>query len=57
MTPAACYRCSRYVGCRTRINKMRKVKANHGSNRREDIRYRLAAMEQIAGECTEGVHG
>jgi hypothetical protein len=30
---------------------MRTVKKTHGSNSREDIRYRIQAMEQIAEGC------
>jgi len=30
---------------------MRKIKKNHGTNRREDIRMRIAAMAKIAESC------
>lgn len=46
-----CLHCPDYVDCRTRINRMKKVKARHGSNNPADIRFRICAMEWIAKGC------
>lgn len=54
----SCIWCSRYVGCRPRINRMRKIKQNHGSATRADIRLRIAVMDQTGAHCAtfdEGV--
>ena len=46
-----CVHCLSYVDCRDRINGMRKIKKNHGSNKREDIRTRIAVMANLAETC------
>lgn len=53
-----CIHCDNYVDCRNRQNRMRKVKSNHGTNSREDVRLRIAMMQHIAEQCahfSEGV--
>lgn len=51
MTDKNCVNCSKYVDCKTRIAGMRKIKKNHGSNKREDIRTRIAVMANLAETC------
>ena len=48
-----CLECppEKYMDCPRRRSRMKKVKAQHGTNRREDIRFRIAAMEWIAEGC------
>jgi hypothetical protein len=46
-----CVSCNQYVDCKTRIAGMRKIKKNHGSNNREDIRTRIAVMAKLAETC------
>ncbi len=55
MIDRSCLWCSRYVGCRTRINRMRKIKKNHGSANRADIRLRIAVMDHPLEKHVIGV--
>ena len=46
-----CVHCASYCDCITRIAGMRKIKKTHGSNKREDIRTRIAVMANLAETC------
>jgi hypothetical protein len=50
---SSCCSCKKYVDCKTRTTRMRKIKSNHPGNTREEIRVRIAMMDKIAADCEE----